>query len=329
MNTVLVTGANGFLGGYLCRELLRRGHGVRAFVRPGSDQRMLADLPVDIWIGDLLDADNVRASVYGCDYIIHAGSATAVNPARNLSVRLANVQGTATTLAAATRAGIQRYIYVGSANVLEFGDRHHPGTEQSPYQDRFYGLDYMSSKQMATDLVLKAMQNDALPALVVHPTVTLGPYDYKNTAHALLTALYQKRIPATPTGGRNYIHVGDVATATVNALTMGALHESYILGNENLSYQQLFDMMAQIMQVRAPSRRLPRQLASLVGLFGDWRNAFSDQPGDYNSSLLAMANDKHYFSSEKAIQALALPQTPVRTALTEAFDWFRENGYLG
>lgn len=329
MNTVLVTGANGFLGGYLCRELLRRGYGVRAFVRPGSDQRMLADLPVDVWIGDLLDADNVRASVYGCDYIIHAGSATAVNPARNLSVRLANVQGTATTLAAAVRAGIQRYIYVGSASVFGFGDQRHPGTEQSPYQDRFYGLDYMSSKQAATNLVLDAIQTDHLPALMVHPTVTLGPYDYKNTAHVLLTALYQKRILATPTGGRNYVHVNDVATATVNALTMGTLHESYILGNENLSYQQLFNLMAQIMQVRAPSRRLLPQLAPLIGLFGDWRNAFSDQPADYNSSLMAMANDKHYFSSEKAIRALALPQTPVRTAITEAFEWFRDNGYLG
>lgn len=328
MNTVLVTGANGFLGGYLCRELIRRGYGVRAFVRPSSNLRALADLPVDVWIGDLLDADNVRASVYGCDYIIHAGSATAVNPARNLSVRLSNVQGTATTLSAATRAGIRRYIYVGTADVFGYGDAQQPGTEQHPIRDKLYGLDFIDSKLAATDMVLRAIQTDHLPAVMVHPTVAVGPYDYKNTAHVLLTSLYQKRIIATPAGGRNYVHIADVATATVNALTMGDLYESYILGNENLSYRQLFDVLAQIMHTRAPTRRLPPPLASLMGLLGDWRNAFSEQPSDYNSTLLSMAGDEHYFSAAKAVRTLAMPQTPVRTALTEAFHWFKDNGYL-
>ncbi len=328
MNTVLVTGANGFLGGYLCRELIRRGYGVRAFVRATSNLQALTDLPVDVWVGDLLDADNVRASVYGCDYIIHAGSATAANPARNLSVRLSNVQGTATTLAAAARAGVRRYIYVGTADVFTAGNAQQPGTEQQPIRDKLYGLDYIDSKLAATDMVLRAVQTDHLPAIMVHPTVAVGPYDYKNTAHMLLTYLYQKRIIATPVGGRNYVHVSDVATATVNALTMGDLYESYILGNENLSFRQLFDMMAQIMQIRAPSRRLPAQLASLMGLLGDWRNAFSEQPGDYNSTMIAMAGDEHYFSAAKAVDALAMPQTPVRTALTEAFHWFKDNGYL-
>lgn len=328
MKTVLLTGANGFLGGHLCRELLRRGYAVRAFVRPSSDQRVLAGLPLDIWTGDLRDPHNVRAATYGCDYVIHAGALAQVNPARSQTLVDINVGGTAAVLAAVRAADVERLVFVGTANVFGFGSKKHPGDELYPYMGSRYGLDYMDSKRAATDLVLQTIQQDELPAVLVHPTFMIGPLDYKITSNALLLALYRRQIAGVPLGGKNYVHVNDVAVATVNALAMGRVGQSYILGNQNLSYREAFSLMAEVMNIRPPLLPVPPPLASLIGWVSDRKHQLTGKPIQLNSAMAAVANDDHYFSVTKAIEELNLPQTPIRVAITEAFTWFKQHGYL-
>lgn len=328
MKTVLLTGANGFLGGHLCRELIRRGYTVRAFVRAGADYRVLNGLSVDIWTGDLQDTASVRAATYGCDYVVHAGALARVNPARSQEVVDINVVGTAAVLAAAVQAGVERLVYVGTANVFGFGTKQKPGDELSPYVGSRYGSDYMDSKRAATDLVLRAVREAYLPAVLVHPTFMIGPLDYKITSNALLLALYRRQLMGVPAGGKNYVHVGDVATATVNALTAGRVGESYILGNENMSYREAFGLMASIMNVQPPMLLVPPVVATAIGWLSDLKHKLTGQLTALNSSMTAVANDGHYFNATKALDELHLPQTPVRTAINEAFDWFRQHSYL-
>lgn len=328
MKIVLLTGANGFLGGHLCRELLGRGYAVRAFVRAGADRRVLDGLPVDVWTGDLRDPANVLAATYGCDYVIHAGAQAQVNPARSEEVVRINIDGTAALLAAAVQAGIERLIFVGTANVFGFGPKHNPGNESNAYMGGRYGSDYMDSKRVATDLVLRAVRDDGLPAVLVHPTFMIGPLDYKVTSNALLMALYRRQVAGVPVGGKNYVHVSDVATATVNALTTGRVGESYILGNENLSYREAFGLMAQVMNVRPPRLPVPPAVAAAIGWASDLTQKLTGRRTALNSSMTAVANDGHYFNVTKALDELHLPQTPVRVAIDEAFGWFRQHGYL-
>ncbi|GAB3641714.1 NAD-dependent epimerase/dehydratase family protein [Spirosoma arcticum] len=328
MKTVLLTGANGFLGGHLCRELVQRGYSVRAFVRAGADQRGLAGLPVGVWTGDLRDATSVRAATDGCDYVIHAGAQAQVNPARSQEVIDINVGGTAAVVAAGVQANVERLVFVGTANVFGFGTKQRPGDESYPYMGSRYGSDYMDSKRAATDLVSQAVGAGNLSAVLVHPTFMIGPLDYKVTSNALLLALYRRQIVGTPAGGKNYVHVADVATATVNALTAGRVGESYILGNENLSYQEAFKLMTSIMHVQAPTLPISPLLATAIGWASDMKHKLTGRPTALNSSMTAIANDGHYFNATKALNELHLPQTPVQTAIDEAFDWFRQHGYL-
>ncbi|GAB3498341.1 NAD-dependent epimerase/dehydratase family protein [Spirosoma knui] len=328
MKTVLLTGANGFLGGHLCRQLLGRGYAVRAFVRPKSDQRALEGLPLDIWLGDLHDTDHVRAATYGCDLVVHAGALAQMNPARSKDVVAVNIGGTAAVLSAAIEAGVERLVFVGTANVFGFGTKECPGNEQRPYMGNRYGLDYMDSKRAATDLVLQAVRDYQLPAVLVHPTFMLGPLDYKITSNALLLALCRRQIKGIPAGGKNYVHVADVATATVNALTMGRIGESYILGNANLSYREAFALMAEVTNTRPPTLSIPPALTSAVGQLLDWKTKLIGQPAQLNSAMVAVANDGHYFNVSKAVTELNLPQTPIRVAIQEAFEWFRQHGYV-
>lgn len=328
MKTVLLTGANGFLGGHLCRELLGRGYAVRAFVRADADRRAIDGLPVDLWMGDLRDPVSVLAAVQSCQYVIHAGARAQVNPARSQEVVDVNVGGTEAVLAAAVQAGVERLVYVGTANVFGFGTRKKPGDESYPYMGDRYGSDYMDSKRAATNLVVRAVRQDGLPAVLVHPTFMIGPLDYTITSNALLLAVYRRQIAGVPGGGKNYVYVGDVATATVNALTMGRVGESYILGNENLSYREAFGLMALVMNVRPPTMPVPPVLAMAIGWAGDLTHKLTGRRARLNSSMTAIANDGHYFSVTKALDELSLSQTPVRVAIAQAFDWFRQHNHL-
>jgi len=331
--TVLVTGANGFLGRHIVQELLRRNYRVRALVRPGppaagSPLPPLRTLPIECREGDISQPQTLAGAAEGCAAIIHAAALARVNPARDPAVWAVNEAGTAAVLALARRAGVERFVYVGTANVFGFGSKQQPGDETRPFAGQRYGLDYIDSKRAATDLVLQAVAEWQLPAVLVHPTFMLGPSDAKPTSNALLLELYRGQLPGYPAGGKNYVHVADVAAATVNALTRGRVGESYILGHENLSYREAFGLMAKVMGVRVPRWPVPPALARLYGAACDWQARLSGRPARLNSGMVAVANDGHYFSAQKAVAALALPQTPVSQAIQEAFGWFRAHQYV-
>ena len=326
--TVLVTGANGFLGRHLVAELRQRGYPVRALLRPGTPAPFPAGWNIEYRAADLTQPATLAGAADDCGAIIHAAALAQVNPARNPDVWAVNLGGTKNVLRLARQAGVQRLVYVGTANVFGFGSRKHPGDEASPYAGRRYGLDYMDSKRAATDRVLRAVAKHQLPAVLVHPTFMLGPEDTKPTSNALLLELYRGRLPGYPPGGKNYVHVRDVAVATVNALTQGRVGESYILGNENLSYREAFWLIARVLGVPAPRWPLPPGLATLYGEFCDVKSWFTGRPAQLNSAMAAVANDGHYFNVQKARLELALPQTPIEQAVAEAFNWFKTNHYV-
>ncbi len=332
---MLVTGANGFLGRHLVAELLRRGYPVRALVRPGSAAGgplpSLQALPIEVCEFDLAPSATKATMISlaaGCGAIIHAAAQAQVNPARNPAVVLANLGGTENALRMTRQASIERFVYVGTANVFGFGPKNRPGDETRPYAGRRYGLDYMDSKRAATDLVLRAVACEQLPAVLVHPTFMLGPGDAKPTSGALLLALRAGQLPGYPLGGKNYVHVHDVAVATVNALTQGRVGESYILGNENLTYQEAFGLITKVLGVAAPRWPVLPPLANLYGVLSDWQARLTGRPAPVNRAMVAVANDGHYFTPQKARTELLLPQTAITQAVAEAFDWFTTHGYV-
>ncbi len=335
---VLVTGANGFLGRHLVAELLRRGYPVRALVRPGTGLAAgtsalppVQSLPIEVCEFDLSQSApkaQLAEAAAGCGAIIHAAALTQVNPARSAAVWATNLGGTEQALRLARQAGVARLVYVGTANVFGFGTKAQPGDETRPYAGRRYGLDYMDSKRAATDCVLAAVCREQLPAVLVHPTFMLGPGDAKPTSGALLLALRAGRLPGYPLGGKNYVHMHDVAVATVNALTQGRVGESYILGNANLSYKEAFGLMAGVLGVAPPRWPVLPPLANFYGVLCDWQAKLTSRLAQVNPAMVAVANDGHYFTPQKALTELSLPQTAITQAVVEAFDWFTTHGYV-
>jgi dihydroflavonol-4-reductase len=325
---ILVTGADGLLGSNLVRELLSRTQAVRAFVQPGRQQKTLEGLTVEKFPGDLLNAEDVAKAAQGCDAVIHCAASTSVWPTRSEIVNRVNIEGTKNIIHAVKQNNIRRMVYVGTANSFGFGSKENPGVEGNPYKSGIYGLDYMDSKYKAQQIILKEVKENSLPAVIVNPTFMFGPYDSNPSSGAMIVALYKGKVPGYTSGGRNYLCAKDAAVAIANALTKGRVGECYILGNQNLSYQEAFGKIASTIGVSPPSISIPSTFAKLYGRIGSLIGKVSGKTPAISYPLSRIACDEHYFSPAKAIRELELPQTPIETGIKECFDWLKANDYL-
>jgi len=325
---VLVTGADGFLGSNLVRELLERGYETRALIQPGHNSGTLEGLDIEQFQGDILDSERVLKSADGCHAIIHSAANTTTWPSRPGTVRKVNVEGTHNIIIAARHAGVEKFIHVGSANSFGFGSKENPGDESCPYSASKYRLEYFDSKYEAQQLVMEETQKNGLQAVVVNPTFMVGPYDSKPGFGMVILAIYQGRMPGCAVGGRNYIHVRDVAVCTVNTIERGRIGERYLLGNKNLSYREIFDIIAQVVGVKPPRYNFSPLVTKAYGIFNSVCGTLMKKSSVVSFAMARITCDEHYYTAQKALRELNLPQTPIETAIGDAFEWYEHNDYL-
>ncbi|MBN1386883.1 MAG: NAD-dependent epimerase/dehydratase family protein [Bacteroidales bacterium] len=325
---IFITGADGILGNNLVRILIDRGHDIKIFIETGKEARYLEGLNIEKSWGSILNYEELKDAMKGYDLVIHAAAKTDMWPTRHESYWKVNVEGTKNVIAAVKELGISRMIHIGTANSFGPGDKSDPGNENKPYAAGKYKLDYICSKYSAQKEVLKAVEEDGLNAVVMNPTFMIGPYDSKPSSGAMIMAVNRGKIPGCPAGGRNFVYVGDVANAIVNAMEKGKKGECYILGHENLTYKEAFGKMAEALGAKAPDSNMPRFITLAYGwVMSVAASIFGFKPSvSYPMALIS--TEKHFYSSEKAVKELGMPQTPISEALREAVNWFRDNNYI-
>ncbi len=325
----MVTGADGLLGSNIVRVALDRGYKVRVFVLPNSPSNTLDGLPIEKVEGNLLDSRAVHKAVQGCDYVIHAAANTNVWPSQGEIYWKVNYEGTRHVAEACKAAEVKRLVVIGSAASFPSGTKEQPADESVPMADTGYGLDYIASKRKAQEYILEQVRKNDLPALVICPTFMFGPYDSKPSGGAMIVGVVKGQAPGFPiSGGKNFVHARDVAVAAVNALTKGKVGEMYIAGNENLSYEEIFDKIGRIAGVKPP--RLPMPSFVLLGV-GSLSSFFAKLFGFRPKITLPMARvacDGQYFTAEKARKELDMPATPIEEAIEEAIAWMKEQEML-
>lgn len=325
---VLVTGADGFLGSNLVRELRRRDYVVRAMLEHGRDSSTINDLPLERVYADLLDRDSVAVAAEGCDAIIHAAANTSIWPPRSERVWRVNVDGTESVLHAARVARVRRLVHVGTANTFAPGTRDEPGDETGPYVSSCYGLDYMDSKYVAHHRLMDAARRGDVPAIEVNPTFMWGPFDRAPGAGKMILRVCRGEVPGASPGGRNCIAVKDVVVAMANALTMGRVGESYILGNRNLSYAEIFTTISRVVGVPVRTFVYPRWFVRLSGRFMSLAGTVLRHEPLVTRAMAQISCDEHFYTAAKAVRELGLPRSPVEEGIAEAHEWFLQNGYL-
>ncbi len=325
---VLLTGANGLLGSNIARHLLKRGIEVNAIVRPTSNLISLKGIDINLIEGNFLNSTDVRKALEGCEIVIHAASSTSQKQGSYESHKAINVDGTDLLLELSLNAGVDRFIYVGSSNAFSPGTKENPGNEYSPFSDFQYCSNYMRSKYEAQQHVLQFYKNYNFPVVVVNPTFMLGKYDSKPSSGQILLMSYRRRFMPVPVGGKNFIHVEDVATAIVNSIEKGELGECYLLGNENLYLSSFYDKMKSVCGYPQHQIKLPSISLKLAGYGADIWSKMTGKHSDFNSVNAKLLSSEYFYSSEKAVRKLDLPQTPIEIAIEDALEWFAESGII-
>ncbi len=326
---VLVTGATGFVGGMVARELVRAGREVRLLVRPAADRRNLHDLPVEFALGDVRDLDSVMRATAGCTQVYHVAALYKLWVRHRQEIYDCNVTGTEQVLKAARVHEVERVIYTSSVATLGLPQGGAPGTEETPVSLADMIGHYKRSKFLAEQVALRYAA-EGLPVVIVNPSTPVGVGDLKPTPTGkLIVDFVNGRMPGYVDTGLNLVDVEDVARGHVLAAEKGRVGEKYILGHENLTLQQILALLAELTGRSAPRLKVPYVLALGVAYVDaalarliPGREPFAPPVG------VKLSKKKMFFDPGKAVRELGWTQIPVREALQKAVRWFVENGYV-
>lgn len=325
---IFVTGGDGLLGNNMVRILLKDKHQVTVFIQSGKDPGFLKGLDVNFAYGDLLNYDQLNDAMKGAEVVINAAAVTDTWPNQGKLYWKVNVDGVENVIRAVRENNVKKLIHVGTANSFGPGDMESPGNETNAFEGSKYKLDYITSKYKAQELILEEVKNNNLPALIVNPTFMIGPYDVKPSSGKMIISVIQGKVPGYAPGGRNFVYVKDVAQAIVNAVELGKIGECYILGSTNLSYKEMFGKIASIFNVKPPGLGIPGFAVLLYGRVLSLVGKLTGKEPVISYPLAVISNEYHYYSSQKAVQELKMPQTDIEFAINEAVDWFKQEKYL-
>jgi dihydroflavonol-4-reductase len=280
---VYVSGATGFVGRHVARELREQGADVR-------DERI-----------DLLDRAGLERRLDGCDAVVHVAALYSYD-APDTEFERANVEGTRTLLAAAHSRGVARFVFTSTAGTCGPVPRR-AATEEDELPSWELAVPYKRTKLEAERLALAA------GAVVVNPTTPVGDGDAKPTPTGrMIEQVATGRIRAyVGTTGLNLVDVRDVARGHVLALQRGEPGERYLLGGVNLPLPAIFAVIADHAGLPRPRLRVPYPVVEAAA-----------KAGFANADEVKLARIPMYFSWEKARSRLGYEPGPVEPALARA-----------
>jgi dihydroflavonol-4-reductase len=325
--TTLVTGATGFLGANVVRALLAAGTAVRVLVRRGSDARNLTGLPVEVVYGDVRDMASLRPALQGCDTLYHVAAYYSLWTPHPEDMYATNVQGTKNLLQVALDLGVQKVVYTSSVATIGRPDDGAPGDEIMQLAVEHAIGHYKRSKILAEQAALAFCQQ-GLPLVVVNPSTPIGPWDIKPTPTGqIIVDFLRRKMPAYIDTGLNIVDVRDVARGHLLAAQHGKVGECYILGCRNMTLREILLVAAEVSGLPAPRWQMPYGVALAAGYACEGLARLTGKPPLVPLTGVRMARYPMYFTAQKAVRELGLPQSPIAEAMRQAVQWFREHGY--
>ncbi|OLC88155.1 MAG: NAD-dependent dehydratase [Acidobacteria bacterium 13_1_40CM_4_61_5] len=325
--TTLVTGAAGFLGSHVARQLLARKESVRVLLRPTSQNRAIADLPLEYATGDLRDPASLDRAMNGVRRVFHVAADYRLWARRPKEIYESNVTGTKNVLEAAKRAGVEQFIYTSTVATVAVDRPQLPNEATESQLGEMVGQ-YKRSKWLAEKEALNAAKS-GLPLIVVMPTTPVGPWDWKPTPTGkIILDFLNGKMPGYVETGLNFVGVEDCAAGHLLAAEKGKIGERYLLGAENLALKQVLDELEKITGLPAPRLKIPHGLALGAAYV---ETAFSRLVGrepQIPVEGVKIARHLMFVDCSRGQRELGFRPGPVAAALERAVRWYEANGYV-
>jgi dihydroflavonol-4-reductase len=330
--TTLVTGATGFVGSHVARQLVNQGHTVRIFARKGSNADILADLSAHPLIeraeGDLRDGASIERAMQGVRRVFHVAADYRLWTPHPEEIYESNVEGTRRLLDAAQRAGVERIVYTSTVATIAV-PRHGalPNEDTKSELGEMIGH-YKRSKFMAEEVAVRAA-TAGVPVVIVNPTAPVGPADWKPTPTGrIILDFLNGKMPAYVDTGLNVVAVEDVAAGHLLAAEKGRIGERYILGARNMTLKQILDALSAITGRPAPRVRLPHAVALAAGYADEFISRLRGREPQIPVEGVKMSRHRMFVESDKAGKELGYKPSSVEAALERAVRWYESHGYI-
>ena len=324
----LVTGATGFIGSAIVRELLKDGVEVKVLVWENSDTRNIDGLDVEKVYGDIRDSESMKSALKGCDILYQAAALVAFWAPDSKVFYDINVEGTKTALNAALERGLWKVVYTSTGGTIGCHGVDKLANEEAEFNLWNIGDHYSRSKYLGEVEALKICEK-GLPLVIVIPTMTIGVRDIVPTPSGkIIVNFLNKKLYGYIDGGANYVDVEDVARGHILAAQKGRIGERYILGNENMSLLDYFKLIEGVSGVKAPKIKIPYPVALIMGYMYQFIAKTTKKPPVLTVPIVRGTSKYLYCDSSKAVSELGWSQTPIKTTIEKAVNWYRENGYV-
>src|ERR1700751_3630408 len=319
---ILVTGAAGFLGSHLTRQLVARGADVRVLLRPSSNNRAIADLPLEYMTGDLRDAASLDRALAGVQRVFHVAADYRLWSRRSQDIYDSNVGGTKNLLEAAKRAGVEQFIYTSTVATIAVDRAELPNESTEAGLEEMIGH-YKRSKWLAEKEVLNAAKQ-GFPAIVAMPTTPVGPWDWKPTPTGkIILDFLNGKMPGYVETGLNFVGVEECAAGHLLVSDKGKIGERYLLGGENLTLKELLDVLAKITGLPAPKLKIPHGLALGVAYANTAFSRLIGKEPQIPVEGVKIAQHMMFVDCSGAKKELGFAPGPVAAALGRAGRWYQ------
>jgi len=327
---ILITGASGFIGSAVLRQLLQAGHDMRVLLRVNSDRRNLTGLDIETVTGDLTMPSSLDRALEGCEALFHVAADYRLWVPDPENMYKTNVHGTRNIMLSAAKAGIKRIVYTSSVATLGLTRNGSPADETTPAILTDMIGHYKRSKFLAEAEVRRLVVEQNLPAVIVNPSTPIGPRDIKPTPTGqMIVQAASGRMPAYVDTGLNLVHVDDVAKGHLLAFELGVPGQRYILGSCNMTLKEILTKLDEITGNQKPRFRIPHNLILPIAYIAEaWARLFGGGQPLVTVDGVRLAKKYMFFSTARAKRELGFKTIPVGQALYDAIDWFKQNGYF-
>lgn len=331
---ILVTGATGLIGGTLVRQLVARGEKVKAFVRAGADLSGLEGLDPELCqlaFGDVRVEHTVYRALASCSQLYHVAGTFEYMPKHPAAMIEAARESMTATFGAARRRGIENLVVTSSAAVL--GTISTPDAMDETHEFNLVDPEPYVEAKLEADRVVQGLVAEGMPIVSVLPTAVFGPGDYKPTPNGQSLIEYLKLSPGlsmpVSQGGISVVDVEDVARGHIRAMEVGEVGERYILGGENVTFTEFFQLLADITGLAEPSDpKGPLTIALIAWLMETYAKFTGRRPTLTTRLARDYAHSYVWVTSEKAERELDYTHRSARETLARAVRWLLEHGYV-
>ena len=330
----LVTGATGFLGSTICRQLIERGDRVRAFVLPNDKAMKHIPKEVEIFEGDLCDINSLEKFFTVPNgmktIVLHIASVVTVDPTYNQKVIDINVNGTKNIIdLCLSHKECQKLVYCSSTGAIPELPKGKIIKEVNKFDETKVLGCYSQSKALATQAVLDAVKNKGLNACVVHPSGILGPEDFAvGETTSVVIQIINGEMPMGIAGSFNLCDVRDLAKGTILASEKGKAGECYILANEEVSFKDFSRMLQKESKCKKMKMFLPLGVANfLASVMEKQAKKKGTRPLMTTFSVYNLARN-NAFDSSKAKKELGYTTRSYEETVRDQVAWLKKEGKL-